>query len=89
MNAYIQFGEKLSICSQDIEQKQIYDGLTNERNDRQPKSYIAPVFQSGAIIEHLSQCYPFPYILQVITSLTCLCTFVAYIAKSVQPDQGS
>ena len=30
LNAYIKFGEILSICSQDIEQKQNYD----RRNDR-------------------------------------------------------
>ena len=40
MNAYIKFGEILSICSQDIEQKRNYDG----RNDRQPKSNKAPTF---------------------------------------------
>ena len=45
MNAYIQFCEILSICSQDIEGKQKYD----RRNDGQPKSSIAPLFQSGAI----------------------------------------
>ena len=27
MNAYIKFGEILSICSQDIERKQNYDGM--------------------------------------------------------------
>ena len=46
MNAYIKFGEILSICSQDIEQKRNYDG----QNDGQPKSNIAPTFQSQAII---------------------------------------
>ena len=46
MSACIKFGEK----SQDVERKRNYDGRTNERNDRQPKSYIAPPpFQSGAI----------------------------------------
>ena len=40
MNAYINFGEILSICSQDIERKLNYDG----RNDGQPKSNIAPIF---------------------------------------------
>ena len=46
MNAYIKFGEILSIFSQDIEQKQNYD----RRNDGQPKSNIAPLlFQCGAI----------------------------------------
>ena len=33
MNAYIKFGEILSICSQDIERKQNYDGLTDEMKD--------------------------------------------------------
>ena len=46
INAYTNFGQILSICSQDIEQKQNYDkptnGRTNGRNDRQPKSYIPP-----------------------------------------------
>ena len=42
MKAYIKFGENLSICSQDIERKRNYDERKNERNDRQPKSYIAP-----------------------------------------------
>ena len=27
MNAFLKFGEILSICSQDIEQKQNYDGM--------------------------------------------------------------
>ena len=40
MNAYIKFGENLSICYQDI----MTDGQMNEWNDRQPKSYIAPRF---------------------------------------------
>ena len=34
MNAYIKFGEILSICSQDIEQRRNYDGLTEKWNDR-------------------------------------------------------
>ena len=39
MNAYIKFGEILSICSQDIEWKQNYDGRTADReNDGQPIS---------------------------------------------------
>ena len=44
INAYIKFGEILSICSQDIELTRNYDGWTNGWNDRQPKSYIAPPF---------------------------------------------
>ena len=44
MKAYVKFGENLSICSPDIEQKKNYDGRTEERNDRQPKTYIAPPF---------------------------------------------
>ena len=51
MNAYIKFGENLSICSQDIEPKQNYDGqndgITDGRNDGQPKSNMAPVFSKG------------------------------------------
>ena len=39
MNAYIKFGEILSICSQDIEQKQKHDGMTG-----QPKSNLASNF---------------------------------------------
>ena len=38
MKAYIQFGEILSICSQDIEQKQNYDRWMDRWNDGQPKS---------------------------------------------------
>ena len=58
INAYTKFGKILSICSQDIEQKQIMtygmmetrnDGWKDGRNDGQPKSSIAPLFQSGAI----------------------------------------
>ena len=32
MNAYIKFGKILYICSQDIEQKQNYDGMTDNPN---------------------------------------------------------
>ena len=32
INAYIQFGEILSICSQDIERKQNYDGMMDNPN---------------------------------------------------------
>ena len=53
INALIKFSEILSICSQDIELKQKYDrrngGITDGQNDGQPKSNIAPLFQSGAI----------------------------------------
>ena len=56
INAYTKFGEILSFCSQDIELKQNYDrmtdGQTNGWND-QPKSSIAPLFQSQAIIIQL------------------------------------
>ena len=38
MNAYIKFGEIMSICSQDTEKKPNYD----QQNDGQPKSNIAP-----------------------------------------------
>ena len=41
INPYTKFGEILSICSEDIEQKRKSDG----RNDRQPKSSIAPLFK--------------------------------------------
>ena len=45
MNAYINFGEILLICSQDIEQKRNYDRwndrITDGQNDGQPKSNIA------------------------------------------------
>ena len=52
MNAYIKFGETLSICSQDIERKRNYDGRndgimdgqTDRRNDGQPKSNITTTF---------------------------------------------
>ena len=44
INAHKTFGENLSFHSIDIQRKQIYDrcmdGQKNERNDRQPKSYI-------------------------------------------------
>ena len=47
------FGKILSICSQDIDWKYSYEGLnygrTDRRNDRQPNSIIATLFQSGAI----------------------------------------
>ena len=47
INTYTIFGEILSICSQDIERKRNYD----RQNDGQPKSSIAPLFQSQAIIK--------------------------------------
>ena len=46
INAYIEFGEILSICSQDIEQKQIMMG-TEGWNDGQPKPSIDPFFKAG------------------------------------------
>ena len=47
-NAFIKFGEILSICSQDIERGGIMtDGFTDEQNET--KSNIAPLFQRGAI----------------------------------------
>ena len=46
INTYTKFGEILSICSEDIEQKRKPDG----QNDGQPKSSIAPLIQSGATI---------------------------------------
>ena len=49
INAYTKFGEIISICSQDIERKWNYAGGTEWQNNRQPKSSIAPIFQSGAI----------------------------------------
>ena len=43
MNAYIKFGEILSIVCQDTERKRKnYDERTDEWNDSQPKFYIAP-----------------------------------------------
>ena len=50
INAYTKFSEILSICSQDIEWKLNYD----ERNDKQPKTSIAPLLQSGAIIKQFN-----------------------------------
>ena len=50
INAYTKFSEILSICSQDIEWKWNYD----ERNDKQPKTSIAPLLQSGAIKKHFN-----------------------------------
>ena len=57
INAYTKFGEIISICSEDIERKPNYDGQNDGqtdrwndgRNDRQPKSSLAPLFQSRAI----------------------------------------
>ena len=43
INAYTKFSEILSICSQDIEWKWNYD----ERNDKQPKTSIAPFYKVG------------------------------------------
>ena len=59
INAYIKYGENLSICSQDNERKQNYEGRKDEQIDRQPKSFIAPLFQSRAIKMHLKKvvCY--------------------------------
>ena len=69
IKAYTKFGKILLICSQDIVRKQNYDG----GNDRQPKSSIDPLFQSGAIINSLPamQCH-------------LLITF----ATSLDPDQA-
>ena len=65
INAHTKFGQILLKGSKDNERKmKNYDermnGRTKERmngrNDRQPKSYIAPLFQSGSItilIEHV------------------------------------
>ena len=50
INASTQFGETISISSQHIKRKRNDDG----RNDGQPKSSIAPLFQSGAIIRKQS-----------------------------------
>ena len=47
----IKFGEILSIRSQDMEWKWNYDGWNYRRKDGQPKSNIAPLFQSGAIMK--------------------------------------
>ena len=50
INAYTKFDEILSISSQDIERNEIMtDGRTDRRNDGQPKSSIAPLFQRLAI----------------------------------------
>ena len=48
INAYTKFGKILSIC-QDIERERNYDGW----NDRQPKSSIAPLFQSGPVYNNI------------------------------------
>ena len=46
-NVYTKFGLNPSICSQDIEQKPNYDGMTERmtegRNNRQGKFSIAPL----------------------------------------------
>ena len=44
INAYTKIGKILSICSQDIEQKQNYDQQNDGQNDGQPKASIAPFF---------------------------------------------
>ena len=53
-NVYTNIGLNPPICSQDIEQKPNYDGMTEKENDRdndgQGESSIAPLFQSRAII---------------------------------------
>ena len=46
-NAYIKFGEIISIGSQDIEWKWKYDGLTEWRTT---KIQYSPLFQSRAIL---------------------------------------
>ena len=51
INAYTKFGEILSFGSQDIEQKQNYEGSNDGRNNGQPKSNIALLFQSRAIMK--------------------------------------
>ena len=48
INAYTKV-KILSMCSQDIEQQPNYDGMMDGRNDRLPKSSIAPLFKSGAM----------------------------------------
>ena len=65
IKAYTKFGKIISFSSQDIEWKQIMtdgmmetlnDGWTEGRNNGQPKSSIAPLFQSGVIQSNLG--YP-------------------------------
>ena len=54
LSMHIQNLDKFYKSSQDIERKGNYDGQTNgwmDRMTRQPKSYKAPLFQSGAIIQ--------------------------------------
>ena len=41
MNAYLKFGEILSICSQDIEQKRNNDGMTDNPNPSPPLFFKA------------------------------------------------
>ena len=41
--------------SQAIERKHNYDGMTDGRNDGQPKYSIAPLFQSGTIIKKIAR----------------------------------
>ena len=55
INAHTKFGLFLYKSSEDIERGRIImtdeqtDRRKNEQNDRQPKFYIAPLFQSGAL----------------------------------------
>ena len=47
MNAYIKFGENLSICSQDIEWKQYYDRQTEEQTEWQTTQILySPPFST-------------------------------------------
>ena len=46
MNAYIKFGEILSICSQDFERKQNYDGMTDGMTDN-PNPILPPFSKRG------------------------------------------
>ena len=52
INAYREFGEIVSIYSEDIERKRNYDGRTDERTDGMTNNLNpahSPLFQSGAI----------------------------------------
>ena len=46
INAYTKFGEILSVCSKDIEQKQYYDRWT----DAQGKTICLPILTGGDLI---------------------------------------
>ena len=77
INAYAKFGQILSICSQDIDQKQNYDGWI----DGQHKPIKALLFQSRAIIlsddtqknMEILACDPWKYIMDHPNFLVISC----------------